>query len=117
MILQQLGLWNIPQKSSKILAQNGGSCEMFKPPEKSSTQQNASSNRDRREPVPGKNPHGQKTHLNNLSSSWQQQSRSFTVHLLKGGELKQNARQCLLQTLLAQHNSLKPGSELKEEVP
>lgn len=57
MILQQLGLWNIPQKSSKILAQNGGSCEMFKPPEKSSTQQNASSNRDRREPVPGKTPH------------------------------------------------------------
>lgn len=35
------GLWNTPQKSSKSLAQSGGSCELFKdqkPAEKSSTQ-------------------------------------------------------------------------------
>lgn len=44
-------------------------------------------------------------------------SQDHSVQLLKGGEFEQNARRCLLQTLLAQHNSLKPGSELKEEVP
>lgn len=54
------GLWNTPQKSSKSLAKSGGSYELFKDqklPEKSSTWQNASSKRDRREPVPGKNPY------------------------------------------------------------
>lgn len=40
-------------------------------------------------------------------------SQDHSVQFPKGHEFEQNARRCLLQTLLAQHNSLKPGSELK----
>lgn len=81
-----LRLYNTPWKPSKSSAQSGGSCKLFKDwklEEKSSTVQNASSNRDRREPaLPRTLTRG--TRLNNLSSFCQQQSEPFTVHLLGG---------------------------------
>lgn len=66
------GLWNTPQKSSKSLAQSGGSWELFKdqkPPEKSSIHDKMHHPRETGENLSLARTLMPETHPN-LSSSW-----------------------------------------------